>query len=152
MAKNSTSRATEPDQDQDQITSQMVPRWTANESYRALLSGGVLIRGGPENYIYAMFDAMAPGTTFNHRWRMHATSNGSFYLVPGLPTKTVEMRGPWNGETVTLAAEGAGIAATLLALADMAMRPRCALASEAYHGLLAFAQQHPDGESICRLL
>jgi hypothetical protein len=30
MAKNSTSRATEPDQDQDQITSQTVPRWTAN--------------------------------------------------------------------------------------------------------------------------
>jgi hypothetical protein len=80
---------------------------------------------------------------------MHATSNGSFYLVPSLATKTIEMCGPRNGHTATLAAEGAGIAATLFAFIDMAEGP---LGVDPYNHLLAFAEQHPESVSICKLL
>jgi hypothetical protein len=151
MANNATGRtaALTP----DLLTSQPVGSWTSNPTYNALLLfGGLLRYGGPDGYIYEMFDAVAPGTTFNDHWQMRATSNGSFYLVPGLASKTVEMRGPWSGDTVTLAAEGAGIAVTLLAFGDMAMGPRGGLASEAYNRLLAFAQQHRDAKSIRKLL
>jgi hypothetical protein len=80
---------------------------------------------------------------------MHATSNGSFYLVPSLATNTVEMCGPRNGHTATLAAEGAGIAATLFAFMDMAEGP---LGTDPYDNLLAFAEQHLEGGSMCKLL
>jgi hypothetical protein len=80
---------------------------------------------------------------------MHATSNGSFYLVPSLATKTIEMCGPRNGHLATLTAEGAGIAATLFALMDMAEGP---LSTDPYNNLLAFAEQRPEGLSICKLL
>jgi hypothetical protein len=80
---------------------------------------------------------------------MHATSNGSFYLVPTLATETIEMCGPWNGHTARLAAEGAGIAATLLAFMDMADGP---LGRDPYNNLFAFAEQHLEGGSICKLL
>jgi hypothetical protein len=70
-------------------------------------------------------------------------------LVPSLATKTIEMCGPWNGRTATLAAEGAGIAATLFAFTDMAEGP---LGTDPYDNLLAFAEQHPEGGSICKLL
>jgi hypothetical protein len=58
------------------------------------------------------------------------------------------MCGPWNGHTATLAAEGAGIAATLFAFVDMAEGP---LGAAPYNNLLAFAEQHPEGESIREL-
>jgi len=80
---------------------------------------------------------------------MRATSNGSFYLVPSFPTKTVEMCGPRNGHTATWAAEGAGIVVTLFAFMDMAEGP---LGADPYNNLLAFAEQHPEGGSICKLL
>lgn len=95
------------------ITSQPVNCWRSNEVYKELLlSGIVLTLMGPHNYVYKMFDYMAPGTRRIGRWRILATSNGRFYLVPSLATKTIEMCGPWNGHT-TLADEGAGIVATL---------------------------------------
>jgi hypothetical protein len=132
------------------IASQPVTSWRTNGVYKELLrSGVVLTLGGPHNHVYTMFDYMAPGTKCNGRWRMHATSNGSFYLVPSLATKTVEMCGPRNGHAATLAAEGAGIAATLLAFMDMADGP---LGADPYNNLLAFAEQHPEGGSIGKLL
>jgi len=96
-----------------------------------------------------MFDYMAPGTSCNGRWRMHATSNGSFYLVPSLATKTIELCDPRNGHTATLAAEAAGIAATLFAFMDMADGP---LGAAPYNNLLAFAEQDPESGSIGKLL
>jgi Antirestriction protein len=48
-----------------------------------------------------------------------------------------------------LAAEGAGIAATLFAFVDMAEGP---LGADPYNNLLAFAEQHPEGEAIRKLL
>lgn len=45
-----------------------------------------------------------------------------FYLIPTLATETIEMCGPWNGHTATLAAEGAGIAATIFAFVDIGRR------------------------------
>jgi hypothetical protein len=66
-----------------------------------------------------------------------------------LATKTIEMCGPRNGHTATLAAEGAGIAATLFAFRDMADGP---LGADPYNNLLAFAEQHPEGGSIGKLL
>jgi hypothetical protein len=48
-----------------------------------------------------------------------------------------------------LAAEGAGIAATLFAFRDMADGP---LGADPYNNLLAFAEQHPEGGSIGKLL
>jgi hypothetical protein len=48
-----------------------------------------------------------------------------------------------------LAAEGAGIAETLFAFMDMAEGP---LGTDPYNKLLAFAEQHPEGGSICKLL
>jgi hypothetical protein len=132
------------------ITSQAVNSWRSNEVYKELLlSGVVLTLGGPHNYVYKMFDYMAPGTRCIGPWRMLATSNGSFYLVPSLATKTIEMCGPWNGHTATFAAEGAGIAATLFAFVDMAEGP---LGADPYNNLLAFAEQHPEGEAIRTLL
>ena len=132
------------------ITSQQVNSWRTNEVYKELLrSGVVLTLGGPHNYVYQMFDYMAPGTRCIGRWRMLATSNGSFYLVPRLATKTIEMCGPWNGHTATLAPEGAGIAATLFAFVDMAEGP---LGADPYNNLLAFAEQHLEGGSIGTLL
>src|SRR5580704_2864258 len=133
----------------DQITSQLVDSWRTNGVYKELLrSGVVLTLGGPHNHVYTMFDYLAPGTKCG-RWRMHATSNGSFYLVPSLAVKTIELCGPRNGHTATLAAEGAGIAATLFAFIDMAEGP---LGADPYTNLLAFAEQHPEGGSICELL
>lgn len=132
------------------ITSQPVTPWQSNGVYKELLRSGVVtILGGPHHHVWTMFDYMAPGTRCVGRWRMHATSNGSFYLVPTLAAETIEMYGPWNGRTATLAAEGAGIAATLLAFMDMADGP---LGRDPYNNLLAFAEQHPEGASICRLL
>jgi hypothetical protein len=137
-------------QNRDPITSQPVDSWGTNGVYKELLrSRVVLTLGGPHNHVYTMFDYMAPGTSCKGRWRMHATSNGSFYLVPSLATKTIEMCGPRNGHTTTLAAEGAGIAATLFAFMDMADGP---LGADPYNNLLAFAEQHPEGGSIGRLL
>jgi Antirestriction protein len=107
------------------ITSQPVTSWRSNGVYKA------------------------PGTRYNGHWRVYATSNGSFYLVPSLATKTIEMCGPRNGHTATLEAEGAGIAATLFAFMDMAEGP---LGTDPYDNLLAFAEQHPEGGSICTLL
>jgi hypothetical protein len=136
--------------DLNPITSEPVNFWRTNEVYRELLRSGVVLNlGGPHNYVYKMFDYMAPGTKCIGPWRMLATSNGSFYLVPSLATKTIEMCGPWNGHTATLAAEGAGIAATLFAFVDMAEGP---LGTEPYNNLLAFAEQHPESESIRKLL
>ncbi len=132
------------------ITSQPVNSWRSNGVYKELLQSGVVLNlGGPDNYVYTMFDYMAPGVRRNGRWRMRATSNGSFYLVPSLATKTIDMCGPRNGNTATLAAEGAGIAATLHAFIDMAAGP---LGADPFNHLLAFAQQHPEGGSICKLL
>jgi hypothetical protein len=132
------------------ITSQPVNSWRTNGVYKELLrSGVVLTLGGPDNYVYTMFDRMAPGVRRKGRWKMRATSNGSFYLVPALATKTIEMCGPWNGHTATVAAEGAGIAATLHAFIDMAEGP---LGIDPFNHLLAFAEQHPEGGSICKLL
>jgi hypothetical protein len=132
------------------ITSRPVNCWRSNDVYKELLLSGVVLNlGGPHNYVYKMFDYMAPGTRCIGRWRMLATSNGSFYLVPSLATKTIAMCGPWNGQTATLAAEGAGIAATLFAFVDMAEGP---LGADPYNNLLAFAEQHPEGESIGKLL
>ena len=137
-------------QNLDQITSQPVNSWRTNGVYKELLrSGVVLTLGGPHNHVYTMFDYMAPGTSCKGRWRMHATSNGSFYLVPSLATKTIEMCGPRNGHTATLAAEGAGIAATLFAFMDMADGP---LGAAPYNNLLAFAEQDPESGSIGKLL
>jgi hypothetical protein len=131
------------------ITSQPVTSWRTNGVYKELLrSGVVLTLGGPHNHVYTMFDCMAPGTKCG-RWQMLATSNGSFYLVPRLATKTIELCGPRNGHTATLGAEGAGIAATLFAFMDMAEGP---LGAAPYNNLLAFAEQHPEGGSICKLL
>ena len=131
------------------ITSRAVNSWRSNEVYKQLLLSGVVLNlGGPHNHVYTMFDYMAPGTKCG-RWRMHATSNGSFYLVPSLAVKTIELCGPRNGHTATLAAEGAGIAATLFAFIDMAEGP---LGADPYNNLLAFAEQHPEGGSICKLL
>lgn len=136
--------------DLNPITSKHVNSWRSNDVYKELLRSGVVhTLGGPHNHVYKMFDYMAPGTRCIGRWRMLATSNRSFYLVPGLATKTIEMCGPWNGHIATLAAEGAGIAATLFAFADMAEGP---LGAEPYNNLLAFAEQHPEGGSICKLL
>jgi Antirestriction protein len=136
-------------QDRIPITSQRVTSWRTNGVYKELLrSGVVLTLGGPQNHVYTMFDYMAPGTRCG-RWRMHATSNGSFYLVPSLATKTIELCGPRTGHTATLAAEGAGIAATLFAFMDMAEGP---LGTDPYNNLLAFTEQHPEGGSICKLL
>jgi hypothetical protein len=132
------------------ITSQQVISWRSNEVYLELLrSGVVLTLGGPHNYVYKVFDYMAPGTRCIGAWRMLATSNGSFYLVPRLATKTIEMCGPRNRHIATLSAEGAGIAATLFAFVDMAEGP---LGADPYNNLLAFAEQHPEGGSICKLL
>jgi hypothetical protein len=132
------------------ITSQPVTSWRSNGVYKELLRSGVVTTlGGPHHHVCTMFDYMAPGTRYNGRWRMYATSNGSFYLVPSLASKTIEMCGPWNGHTATLAAEGAGIAATLFAFMDMAEGP---LGTDPYDNLLAFAEQHPEGGSICKLL
>jgi hypothetical protein len=132
------------------ITSQPVASWRSNGVYKELLQSGVVTTlGGPHNHICTIFDYMAPGIKCNGRWRMHATSNGSFYLVPSLATKNIKMCGPRNGHTATLAAEGAGIAATLFAFMDMAEGP---LGTDPYNKLLAFAEQHPEGGSICKLL
>jgi hypothetical protein len=77
-------------QNLDQITSQPVNSWRTNRVYKELLrSGVVLTLGGPHNHVYTMFDYMAPGTKCG-RWRMHATSNGSFYLVPSLAVRPEE--------------------------------------------------------------
>ena len=48
-----------------------------------------------------------------------------------------------------MAAEGAGIVVTLFAFMDMAEGP---LGADPYNNLLAFAEQHPEGGSICKLL
>jgi hypothetical protein len=132
------------------ITSQPVNSWKSNKVYKELLLSGVVLNlGGPHDYVYKMFDYMAPGTRCIGRWRMLATSNGSFYLVPSLATKTIAMCGPWSRHTATLAAEGAGVAATLFAFVDMAEGP---LGAAPYNNLLAFGEQHPEGESIRKLL
>jgi Antirestriction protein len=132
------------------IASQPVTSWRTNGVYKELLrSGVVLALGGPHVHVYTMFDYMAPGTRCKGRWRMHATSNGSFYLVPSLAAETIELCGPRTGHTATLAAEGAGIAATLFAFMDMADGP---LGADPYNNLLAFAEQHPEGDSIGKLL
>jgi hypothetical protein len=77
------------------ITSRAVNSWRSNEVYKQLLLSGVVLNlGGPHNHVYKMFDYMAPGTRCIGPWRMLAISNRSFYLVPSLATKTIEMCGP----------------------------------------------------------
>jgi hypothetical protein len=78
---------------------------------------------------------------------MHATSDGSFYLVPNLASRTIDMRGPRNGRTSTLAVVSAGIVATFFAFRTGPRAPWAGSYDE-----LAFAKQHREGRSTFRLL
>jgi hypothetical protein len=75
------------------ITSQPFTSWRINGVYKVLLRSGVVTTlGGRHNHVFTMFDYMAPWTRRNGYWQMYATSNGSFYLIPSLAPKTIEMR------------------------------------------------------------
>ena len=82
---------------------------------------------------------------------MRATSNGSFYLIPGLATKTVEMYCPSNGHTATVSAEAAGITASLFGFKRMS-GPDTQHAARAYIKLQDFAMEHREVGAIHTLV
>jgi hypothetical protein len=156
-------------QDSDVITSQAVAddveawirvtweavaddAWTSNPTYKALLlSEAAGHHGAPHNVIYRAFEWLAPGAKFKERWRMRATSNGSFYLIPGLATKTVGMYCPLNGHTATVSAEAAGITASLFGFKRMS-GPDTLQAARAYIKLQEFAMEHREVGAIHALV
>jgi hypothetical protein len=118
--------------------------WTSNPVYKALLvSEAAGHHGVPHNVIYRAFEWLAPGAIFKERWRMRATSNGSFYLIPGLANKTVEMYCPSNGHTASVSAEAAGITASLFGFKRMS-GPDTPQAARAYIKLQEFAMEHGE--------
>jgi hypothetical protein len=126
--------------------------WTTNPTYKALLPSEAAGHfGAPHNVIYRAFEWLAPGAKFKERWRMRATSNGSFYLIPGLATKTVEMYCPSNGHTATVSAEAAGITASLFGFKRMS-GPDTQQAARAYIKLQDFAMEHREVGAIHTLV
>jgi hypothetical protein len=155
--------------DQDQITSEAVAddldawtrvtseavaddAWTSNPTYKALLlSEAAGHHRAPHNVIYRAFEWLAPGAKFKDRWRMRTTSNGSFYLVPALATKTIEMHCPSNGHTATVSTEAAGITASLFGLKRIS-GPDTPQAARAYIKLQEFAMEHREVGAIHALV